>query len=186
MAAKSTTGAEIRRVYEPAESYGYRALADRLRPRGVRRDDARLDEWAKEVAPSHALRRWYGHEPYTGSGVAHRYRAKLATASARESVSRIAQLTRQSSVVLLTATKGRSRVRAGQARLTRDRILRAARATCSCHGGLPGQSGTRGWIPPLAAVSYGLLAGRRDILKYHAAQPTRPRPRPRYSAGSDK
>jgi hypothetical protein len=56
MAAKSTTGAEIRRVYEPADSYGYRALADRLRPRGVRRDDGRLDEWAKEVAPSDAQR----------------------------------------------------------------------------------------------------------------------------------
>jgi uncharacterized protein YeaO (DUF488 family) len=56
MAAKSATGAEIRRVYEPADSYGYRALADRLRPRGVRRDGARLDEWAKEVAPSDAQR----------------------------------------------------------------------------------------------------------------------------------
>lgn len=44
-------------VYEPAESYGYQALVDRRWPRGVRRDDASLDERAKEVAPSDAQRR---------------------------------------------------------------------------------------------------------------------------------
>jgi uncharacterized protein YeaO (DUF488 family) len=56
MAAKSTTGVEVRRVYEPAESYGYRALAGCLWPRAARRDDARLDGRPAEVAPGDAPR----------------------------------------------------------------------------------------------------------------------------------
>ena len=55
---------EIKRVYEPAlESDGYRVLIDRLWPRGVSREQAKLDEWLKELAPSHELRKWFGHDP---------------------------------------------------------------------------------------------------------------------------
>ena len=54
----------LKRAYEPpAASDGYRVLVDRLWPRGVRREEARLDEWARELAPSAELRRWFGHEP---------------------------------------------------------------------------------------------------------------------------
>src|SRR6266851_8415260 len=71
---------------------------------------------AKEGS-AHALRRWYGQEPYRFREFARRYRAELGTASAREYVSRIAQLSRQSSVVLSTATKaGRGCGRPGPAR----------------------------------------------------------------------
>jgi uncharacterized protein YeaO (DUF488 family) len=53
-----------KRAYEPAtESDGYRVLIDRLWPRGVRKADAQLDQWAKEIAPSTALRKWFGHDP---------------------------------------------------------------------------------------------------------------------------
>jgi uncharacterized protein YeaO (DUF488 family) len=54
----------LKRVYEPAAaSDGYRVLIDRLWPRGVSRNQARLDDWTREVSPSAELRQWFGHEP---------------------------------------------------------------------------------------------------------------------------
>src|SRR5277367_6754688 len=54
----------VRRVYEPPEPQdGSRILVDRLWPRGLRKDAAGLDEWARDVAPSNELRIWYGHDP---------------------------------------------------------------------------------------------------------------------------
>jgi uncharacterized protein YeaO (DUF488 family) len=54
----------LKRAYEPASSGdGYRILVDRLWPRGVSKKQAKLDEWAKELAPSSQLREWFGHEP---------------------------------------------------------------------------------------------------------------------------
>jgi uncharacterized protein YeaO (DUF488 family) len=54
----------LKRAYEaPAKSDGYRVLIDRLWPRGISRDAARLNEWERELAPSAELRQWFGHEP---------------------------------------------------------------------------------------------------------------------------
>jgi uncharacterized protein YeaO (DUF488 family) len=54
----------VKRAYEAAEeSDGYRVLVDRLWPRGVSRDRAKLDDWMKDVAPSPELREWFGHDP---------------------------------------------------------------------------------------------------------------------------
>lgn len=54
----------LKRAYEPAASSdGYRLLIDRLWPRGLSRERAKLDEWNRELAPSTALRQWFGHEP---------------------------------------------------------------------------------------------------------------------------
>lgn len=54
----------LKRAYEsPEGSDGYRVLIDRIWPRGVTREQARLDEWARELAPSTELRRWFGHDP---------------------------------------------------------------------------------------------------------------------------
>jgi uncharacterized protein YeaO (DUF488 family) len=54
----------LKRAYEPAASSdGYRVLIDRLWPRGVSKEHAKLDEWAKGLAPSAELREWFGHEP---------------------------------------------------------------------------------------------------------------------------
>ena len=53
-----------KRVYEPAaESDGFRVLIDRLWPRGLSKEKARVDHWAKSIAASHELRRWYRHDP---------------------------------------------------------------------------------------------------------------------------
>jgi uncharacterized protein YeaO (DUF488 family) len=54
----------LKRAYEPAASAdGYRVLIDRLWPRGVSRERARLDDWEKHLSPSTELRQWFGHEP---------------------------------------------------------------------------------------------------------------------------
>jgi uncharacterized protein YeaO (DUF488 family) len=54
----------LKRAYDPPEhSDGYRILVDRLWPRGVSKEEARLDEWARELAPSSELRKWFGHDP---------------------------------------------------------------------------------------------------------------------------
>ena len=68
----------LKRVYEPPEaSDGYRVLVDRLWPRGVSKEEARLDEWARELAPSSELRRWFGHDPAKFDEFRRRYRDEL-------------------------------------------------------------------------------------------------------------
>ena len=68
----------IKRVYEPsAPSDGSRILVDRLWPRGISKRKAALDGWAKEVAPSPGLRKWFGHRPERFQEFAKRYRAEL-------------------------------------------------------------------------------------------------------------
>lgn len=55
---------KIKRVYEPAEpSDGFRVLVDRLWPRGIKKENARVDIWLKEIAPTTELRKWFNHEP---------------------------------------------------------------------------------------------------------------------------
>jgi uncharacterized protein YeaO (DUF488 family) len=68
----------IKRVYSPpAAADGYRVLVDRLWPRGVSHERAQLDEWARELAPSADLRRWFGHDPGRFDEFRTRYRAEL-------------------------------------------------------------------------------------------------------------
>jgi uncharacterized protein YeaO (DUF488 family) len=69
----------IKRAYEPAEAAdGYRVLIDRLWPRGVSKEQAHLDEWARELAPSSELRRWFGHDPARFAEFRRRYEDELA------------------------------------------------------------------------------------------------------------
>lgn len=75
----------IKRVYdEPEASDGERILIDRLWPRGISREKARLDEWMKDVAPSAELRRWFDHKPERWVQFRERYRAELKGNSAFE------------------------------------------------------------------------------------------------------
>jgi uncharacterized protein YeaO (DUF488 family) len=68
----------MKRIYEPpARSDGTRILVDRLWPRGVARDEASLDAWIKDVAPSDTLRRWYSHDPEKWPEFRARYIAEL-------------------------------------------------------------------------------------------------------------
>ena len=68
----------LKRAYEPVErSDGYRVLIDRIWPRGVSKEHAHLDEWARELAPSSELRRWFGHDPAKFEEFRRRYRDEL-------------------------------------------------------------------------------------------------------------
>ena len=68
----------LKRAYDaPAEGDGKRILVDRLWPRGLRRDSARLDEWLRDIAPSDELRHWFGHDPARWAEFERRYRREL-------------------------------------------------------------------------------------------------------------
>jgi uncharacterized protein YeaO (DUF488 family) len=72
-----------KRAYEPAApTDGYRVLIDRIWPRGVSRERARLDEWARELAPSNELRHWFGHDPARFSEFRRRYESELTAQEA--------------------------------------------------------------------------------------------------------
>ena len=67
-----------KRIYEDAlPGDGFRILVDRIWPRGLRKDDAGVDLWLKEVAPSTELRRWFGHDPARWEEFQSRYSAEL-------------------------------------------------------------------------------------------------------------
>lgn len=74
----------VKRVYDGAEpGDGYRVLIDHVWPRGVSRERAHLDEWARELAPSDELRTWFDHVPERFAEFRSRYRDELAAQSAR-------------------------------------------------------------------------------------------------------
>lgn len=71
-------GVKIKRIYEPAEpDDGYRVLVDRLWPRGVSKEKAKLDLWLKDIAPSDELRQWFGHKPERFEKFTSRYLQEL-------------------------------------------------------------------------------------------------------------
>jgi uncharacterized protein YeaO (DUF488 family) len=68
----------LKRAYEAAAAAdGTRVLVDRLWPRGISKADAAIDEWARALAPSTALRQWFGHDPARWPDFRKRYRAEL-------------------------------------------------------------------------------------------------------------
>lgn len=72
------TDVRTKRIYEdPDPADGYRVLVDRLWPRGVSKEEAELDEWCKEVAPSDELRKWFDHDPDRWEEFRERYRNEL-------------------------------------------------------------------------------------------------------------
>jgi uncharacterized protein YeaO (DUF488 family) len=88
----------IKRVYEkPAATDGMRVLVDRLWPRGLKKTDAKIDLWLKEVAPSTELRRWFGHEPERFSEFKRRYNKELS----KEAFAELRKLGRGKTVTLL-------------------------------------------------------------------------------------
>lgn len=97
---------QVRRIYdEPAPADGARVLVDRVWPRGMRKEAAHLDEWAKDVAPSAQLRTWYQHDPAKFGEFRQRYIAELAAPGPREALARLRDLAAGRPVTLLTATK---------------------------------------------------------------------------------
>lgn len=94
------------RVYENAtEDEGTRVLVDRVWPRGVSKEAARLGLWLKDVAPSTALRKWYGHDPAKFAEFRRRYHAELSGPPASDALRTLRDLAAEQRVVLVTATK---------------------------------------------------------------------------------
>ena len=98
------TRIRIKRVYEPeAPEDGYRVLVDKLWPRGIRKEALRYDLWAKEIAPSAPLRRWFHADPQgRWEEFRRRYLHELAASPVRDFVRRIAG---KGTVTLLYASK---------------------------------------------------------------------------------
>jgi len=76
--AVRSSNVQLKRAYEAAAAGdGQRILVDRLWPRGISKDEARLDDWMKDIAPSADLRTWFGHDPERWAEFRRRYRAEL-------------------------------------------------------------------------------------------------------------
>ena len=102
-----TPDVRVRRVYaEPQPDDGTRVLVDRLWPRGLAKEQARIDDWPKELTPSNELRRWYHEAPEDRHDeFVTRYEAELAAPAAREALRGLRETVRQGPVTLLTAVK---------------------------------------------------------------------------------
>jgi uncharacterized protein YeaO (DUF488 family) len=97
---------KVKRVYEqPDKEDGRRILVDRIWPRGISKDKARLSDWRRDLAPSNELRRWFGHEPDRWEEFKERYRAELEEAGKTGDLRDIAQRAREENVTLLFGAK---------------------------------------------------------------------------------
>jgi len=91
---------KVKRIYEvPEKADGFRVLVDRVWPRGVSKERAHLDLWLKEVAPSDALRKWFGHDPKRWAEFATKYRKELR--GKKETVRQLKQLEAEHGTVTL-------------------------------------------------------------------------------------
>lgn len=104
--AEKKPDVRVRRVYEePSREDGTRVLVDRVWPRGLSKDKAHLDEWAKDVAPSTDLRHWYGHDPDRFAEFAERYRRELRSDEVAQALTHLRELAGAGRMTLLTATR---------------------------------------------------------------------------------
>jgi len=103
MAGRAVT---IERVYDhPGKEDAVRVLVDRLWPRGLRKDAFHYDDWAKDLAPSTDLRKWYSHDTALFSEFRQRYLTELESPDGRAAVARLDDLSDGRPLVLLTATR---------------------------------------------------------------------------------
>lgn len=95
-----------KRIYDPVESDdGTRILVDGIWPRGVRKDDAHVSRWLRDVAPSKTLRQWFGHDPQRWEEFRQRYRGELA--GVPEHLRELMTLARQGPLTLVFAARDR-------------------------------------------------------------------------------
>jgi uncharacterized protein YeaO (DUF488 family) len=96
----------LKRAYEPASpDDGYRVLVERLWPRGVSKEEAHLDAWAKDLAPSHELRRWYNHDPAKWDAFRTRYRQELSEPGRQTALADLVDRACEGMVTLVYASK---------------------------------------------------------------------------------
>lgn len=96
----------LKRAYDqPEPGDGTRILVDRLWPRGVSKEEAHLDAWLKEVAPSNELRKWFGHDPEKFAEFRRRYEVELSTEEGRQAFAKLRDLSKQGPVTLVFAAR---------------------------------------------------------------------------------
>ena len=94
----------VKRVYDaPSPEDGFRILVDRLWPRGLTKEKARIDLWLKDIAPSNELRKWYAHDPEKWVEFRKRYFEELQAQA--EAVRNLLDMLRQKKVTLLFSSK---------------------------------------------------------------------------------
>ncbi len=95
---------KIKRIYEPSSTDdGKRIYIDRLWPRGMKKEEVKIDEWLKEISPSDALRKWFGHDPSKYAEFKRRYTKELEKHS--ETLERIRKEGKKETVTLLFSAK---------------------------------------------------------------------------------
>ncbi len=118
-----------KRVYEPSEeSDGYRVLIDRLWPRGLSKDKAHLDAWAKEIAPSAELRTWYGHDPEKWAEFRKRFTKELEAPEARAVLDDLVKRGKRGRVTLLFSSHAADISNAAVLEPLLNRRIRAAKS----------------------------------------------------------
>jgi uncharacterized protein YeaO (DUF488 family) len=96
-------GIKVKRIYEsPEPDDGLRIFVERLWSRGVRKDEASIDLWMKEVTPSHELRRWFSHDPAKWKEFKRRYWGETKY---KKEFEELVKLTRERNITLLFSTK---------------------------------------------------------------------------------
>jgi len=95
---------KLKRVYEPAApDDGKRILIDRLWPRGIRKEEGKIDEWLRDIAPSTELRKWFGHDPAKWQEFRSRYKKELKDKS--ELVEKLRAEAKKRTITLVFAAK---------------------------------------------------------------------------------
>jgi uncharacterized protein YeaO (DUF488 family) len=96
----------LKRAYEgPGRNDGFRVLVDRVWPRGVKKDDLRIDRWLKEIAPSSELRKWFGHDRAKWDEFKERYFQELSEKV--EPVQELIEKARSGRITLVFGAKDR-------------------------------------------------------------------------------
>ncbi|HLT47955.1 MAG TPA: DUF488 family protein [Rubricoccaceae bacterium] len=109
----------IKRAYDPpAPEDGVRVLVDRLWPRGLRKAEARIDWWARELAPSTELRTWFGHDPAKYEAFVRRYRDELAGSEALDRLRALADAGETVTLVYAARDEAHNNAQALRALLT--------------------------------------------------------------------
>ena len=95
---------KVKRIYEPpAPDDGFRILVDRLWPRGLKKEDAKIAEWLRDIAPSDELRKWFAHDPKKWKEFKERYKKELKDKD--EILARLKKEMRQGDVTLLYSAR---------------------------------------------------------------------------------
>ena len=132
MAAKRAGTIRIKRAYDPpVPADGTRILVDRLWPRGVSKETLAIERWIKEIGPSDALRRWFGHDPERWDEFRRRYAAELAKQG--ELLAALRGLAQRGKLTLVYAARNDAH---NNAVVLRDVLTRAKRSrrAASKHG----------------------------------------------------